>query len=77
MCDQAWTAAMCWWTELEEIAFSQEMGICAEVKFTYPSTTHQPPLKAPYSVYQKHREIKNIECYSFSFQQESGINPLI
>lgn len=40
MCDQARTLAMCRWTELEEIAFSEEMGICAEVNFTYPSTTH-------------------------------------
>lgn len=53
MCDQAWTVAMRWRTELEEIAFSQEMGICAEVKFTFPSTTHPPPFKAPYSLYKK------------------------
>lgn len=47
MCDQARTVAVCWWTEPEEIAFSQEIGICAEVNFTYPSTTHPPPFKAP------------------------------
>lgn len=47
MCDQAWTVAMCWWTELEEIAFSQEIGILTEVKFTYPSTTPTASLQSP------------------------------
>lgn len=31
--------------ELEEIAFSQAIDICAEVNFTYPSTTHSLLLK--------------------------------
>lgn len=66
MCDQARTVAVCWWTELQEIAFSQEIGICAEVNFTYPSTTHPPPFKAPYSVYQKRREA---EYRMFSFER--------
>lgn len=70
MCDQAWTAAMRLWTELQEIAFSEAIDICAEVNFTYPSTTHSPAFKAPYSVYQKHRDREYNVFFFFFFWTE-------
>ena len=65
MCDQARTVAVCWWTELQEIAFSQEIGIGAEVNFTYPSTTSCLPSK-PLTQSSRNGERLNIE-YVFLF----------